>query len=95
MPKLVHAVEELKEDLRTIIAITVRVVLTAFWEHVAEWDPILLDEDLESLESAIIRIDHQLRQRTELGCTIPAIRTMNQNIVLLTTERVQDLICAR
>lgn len=30
VPKLVHAVEELKENLRTIIAITVRVVLTAF-----------------------------------------------------------------
>ena len=95
MPNLVHAVEKLKEYLRAIVAIAVWVVLTAFRKHVAERDPIFFDEDLEAFESAVVWVDHQLSQRAKLGCSIPAIWTMDQNIVLLMGERVQDLICAR
>ena len=73
MPYLVNTVKELKEYLRTIVTVAVRVVLASFREHMAKRDPILFDEHLESLKSAVIRINHQLRQRTKLGRAIPAI----------------------
>ena len=94
MPYLVDAVKELEEYLRSIVTVAVRVVLASFREHVAKRDPVFLNEDLESLKSAVIRVNHQLCQRAKLGRAIPAIRAMDQNVILLVRERMQDLIRA-
>ena len=64
-------------------------------KHVSEGDPVLLDQDLEAFEGAVIRVEQQLGECAELGCSIPAVRTVHDDVVLFHCYRLQDLMCAR
>ena len=57
-------------------------------EHVPKSDPVFLDQDLETLESAVVGIKKKLGKRAELSCSVPAVRAMNEDVMLLDRERV-------
>ena len=60
VPKDVHTVKELQEDLRPVVQVTRRVVPTPFAKHVAKGEPILFNEYLEALECAIVGVQKEL-----------------------------------
>lgn len=73
--QLPGAVQELRKDGRHLARIRLYVA-AAFAELVPKRQPVLLDERLKALNCAIVRIQHELRQRTHLSSAIPAIRAV-------------------
>lgn len=48
-------------------------------EFMSKTAPFLFDQCFESLDSTIVSIEHELRQRSQLRSPIPAVRAMYQN----------------
>lgn len=78
-----HAVKELQKDLRSITRISCGVQPQSSAEHVAERHPILLYQYLEALKGAVMWVEHELRQRAELSCTVPPIGAVHQDVIML------------
>lgn len=57
VPQLVDTVEELDKDLRSVAHVRLRVVLASLGEHVPERDPIFLNQDLEPIKCAVVRVE--------------------------------------
>ena len=70
-------------------------MLTAFVELMTERDPVFLNQHLKAFKSSVVWVKHQLSERTELGSAVPAIRTVNQDVLLLSGRGVEDHISAR
>mmetsp|Transcript_62488 Transcript_62488/g.165820 ORF Transcript_62488/g.165820 Transcript_62488/m.165820 type:complete len:256 (-) Transcript_62488:506-1273(-) len=69
-----HTKDPLKKD-----GCTTRTWSTAIAELVPKTQPILLYQSDEPRASAIVRVQQELRQRTNLRCSIPTIRTVNHD----------------
>lgn len=82
--QLMDAVEELEEDWRLLLCVlrAGRVVAT-IQEFVTISDPLLFNQHLEANVSAVIRIEHQHRQRSELRRSVPTVRAMDYDGCLL------------
>ena len=94
MPQMVHAVEELEEYLGAISCVTCWIMSAALAKHVTKWYPLFLNQHLETFKSAVVWIEHQLGQWAELCCSVPAIRAMNQDIVLFIRYGIEYLVSA-
>ena len=92
---MVYTIKELDEHLRSVSSITSWVMSASFAKHVTERNPILLDQNLEAFKRSEVRIEHKLGQWTKLSCSVPAIRAVNQDVLLASMNGLKDLVCAR
>ena len=92
MPQLVDTVEELDKDLRPVAHIRLRVVLASLGEHVAERDPILLNQHLEAFKCAVVGVEEELAERAKLRSSIPSIRAMDKDVALVHLHSFQNFV---
>jgi len=59
---------------------------------VAEVEPVLVRQHEEALDGSVVWIKEKLREGTQLCCTVPPVRAVNENILLILQDRVKDLI---
>jgi hypothetical protein len=52
-------------------------------EHVTKREPVLLDQDDETFESTVIRIQAKLTQSAQLAGPVPAVAAVNQDMAML------------
>ena len=67
-PELPDSVEELQEDGRALVGGG-----GPESERVAEPEPVLLNQGGETLQSAVVRVQQQLRQSAHLARSVPAV----------------------
>ena len=75
--QLPNGVDQLRENRSRFFTVALQIAAT-IRELVTEREPILLDEDLNSLQRSIVRIDQDLGDRAHLSSAIPSCTT-NQN----------------
>ena len=63
-------------------------------KHVPERDPVFLDQDLEAFKGSIVGVKEELGKGAELGRSVPAVRAVDQYIVLELIDRLQNVIDA-
>lgn len=80
VPNLMHAVQELQKDRRSVRQVARAVVPVPTTELMPERKPIFVDQNLKAFEGAIVGIQQQLSQRTKLRRTVPAIGAMHKDI---------------
>jgi len=67
--------EPLREDRRDLFGVNLDMTAPVS-EFMAEGEPLLCDESLESMESSVVGIHEDLSQSTDLRSSIPSIRAM-------------------
>lgn len=61
-------------------------------KHVSEGKPVFFYQYLEAFYLSVEREKHKLGKTAKLGSTIPSVRTMNQDVLLLYTDFLEHAI---
>ena len=79
LSKLPNNIDELDKDWRALlIAVLFIAMATALLKFMPKRKPFLLNQYLETTQRSVEWIQEQHRKRSELRCSIPAIRAVNQ-----------------
>ena len=77
--QLPDAIDQLRENGRRLLLVALQVT-APIGEFVAERQPVLLDQSLQTLKRPVVRVHQHLGQRTHLGSSVPACRINSGSI---------------
>lgn len=93
MDKLVHTVKELDENRASLVIPVPDVKESkASLELMTEWEPVLLNKNLEPFNRPIERIQHYLSQWAKLSGPIPSVSAVNEDIDPFYCDSLKDVV---
>ena len=92
-PHEVDGLEPLDEDGRPLVRLERLLArdADALRELVAEGAPLLLDEDGEALEGAVVGVEEELGRRADLRRPVPAVAAVDEDARALGVEALRDV----